>query len=121
MEKTEMICIVCPMGCRIEIMKNNGHYMVTGNKCPRGQEYGIKELTNPTRVITSTVKLKNGILKRLPVKTNQPIPKDKIHQCMRVLDGVEITSPVEAGQIIVEDILGTGAHIVATRNMCSRG
>ncbi|WP_053955373.1 DUF1667 domain-containing protein [Inediibacterium massiliense] len=115
--KKEMICIVCPMGCHLEVDKQGEEYTVQGNKCKRGQEYAVKELTAPTRVVTTTVKIKNGILNRLPVKTKEPIPKDKIFECMKLMDSIEVTAPIHVGDVIIKDILGTGVDLVAARDM----
>lgn len=112
----ELICIVCPRGCHLEIDVDNG-YKVSGNSCPRGIEYGVKELTSPTRVVTSTVKIKGGIHNRLPVKTNGAIPKGLNFECMKLLDDVEVSSPVKVGDVIIENVLGTGIDLIATRNM----
>lgn len=119
MESKEIICIVCPMGCQMEITEDGGEkgYIVTGNSCSRGKKYGIKELTNPTRVLTTTVKLKNNLMPRLPVRTDAAIPKDMIFSCMKALDSVEAEPPIRAGDIIVENILGTGANIISTRSI----
>lgn len=113
---TEVICIVCPKGCHLKVDENN-NYAVTGFGCERGIAYGQKELTNPTRVITSTVKMANGIHPRCPVKTNADIPKGMIGEAMKLLDGIELKSPVPVGQVVVKDICGTGVSWVATRNM----
>ncbi len=113
---TNLICIVCPKGCHLSVDEANG-YAVTGNGCPRGVAYGQKELTNPTRVITSTVKIRGGIHRRLPVKTNSDIPKALIPQAMALLDGVELESPVHVGDVVVADICGTGVSFVASRDM----
>lgn len=112
----ELICIVCPKGCHLRVDEENG-YQVTGHSCPKGQDYGYKELTSPTRVITSTVKITGGIHRRLPVKTSSDIPKEKISDVVRALDTVEVVSPIAVGDVIVKNILDTGADIVATRDM----
>ena len=113
---TNLICIVCPKGCHLTVDEDND-FKVTGYSCERGVEYGKKEMTNPTRVITSTVKIKGGIHKRLPVKTDKDIPKGMIMDAMKLLDSVELTSPVHVGDVVVKDICGTGAAWVASRNM----
>lgn len=117
MEKKEMVCIVCPIGCHIKVSKDEGGYNVVGNKCPRGKEYGIKELTNPTRVLTTTVRVKGGILNRLPVKTEEAIPKEKIFECMDIINSIETEAPVSIGDVIIEDIVGIGVDIIASRSM----
>lgn len=109
----ELICIVCPTGCHLKVDKKNG-YEVKGNTCPRGEEYGKIELTNPTRVITSTVRCTGGAHPRCPVKTDKPIPKGLILQAMKTLETVEFHAPVKLGQVAVADICGTGANFVAT-------
>lgn len=113
---TNVICIVCPKGCHLSVDEENG-YEVTGFGCERGKEYGKKELVNPTRVITSTVKVKGGIHSRCPVKTNSDIPKPLIKEAMELLNDVELISPVKVGDIVVKDILGTGVDFVAARNI----
>ena len=112
----ELICIVCPKGCHLKVDEENG-YKVTGNACERGAEYGHKELTNPTRVITSTVKAKGGLYARCPVKTAAPIPKGLIFEAMKLLDEVEVCAPVKVGDVIIEDICGTGVALVAARDL----
>lgn len=112
----ELICIVCPKGCHLKVDEENG-YAVTGNSCPRGAEYGKKELVNPTRVITSTVKVEGGALRRVSVKTSGDIPKKDIFRAMALLDGVSIKAPVAIGDVVVKDLLGLGVDFVATKNV----
>lgn len=116
----KMICISCPMGCRLTVTEDinlEDGYRVEGNLCPRGKAYGIKEMTNPTRMVPTTVKIKNGILPRLPVKTSDGVPKDMIFKCMEEINKVEVEAPVKVGNIIIKNILSTGVDIVATRTM----
>ena len=112
----ELICIVCPQGCHLKVDEENG-YAVTGNSCPRGAEYGKAELTHPARVVTSTVRCEGGLYPRCPVKTDRAIPKELIFQVMEALEGVALTAPVTVGQVVIENVCGTGASIVATRSM----
>ena len=111
----KIICTLCPKGCHMTVDEQN--FTVTGNECKRGIDFGISELQNPVRVITSTVKINGAIHRRLPVKTTAAIPKHLIHDAMRLLDSVELTAPVEIGQVVVEDICGTGVAFVANRSM----
>ena len=110
----ELICIVCPKGCHLHVDEANG-YQVTGNGCPRGAEYGKIELTHPTRVVTSTVRCAGGRYPRCPVKTDRPVPKERIFDVMRALDEVEVAAPVQVGQVVISDVCRTGANVVATR------
>ena len=111
----ELICICCPRGCHLKVDEEKKE--VTGNACPRGKEYGINEVTNPVRVVTSTVKINGAYLRRLPVKTDKPIPKGKIFEIIKELDKVTVTSPIKVGDVIVEKVCGTEANIIATKNM----
>lgn len=111
----ELICISCPMGCHLKVDVENK--IVEGNTCKRGEVYGINEITNPVRVITSTVKVINGELPVIPVKTKEPVPKDMNFKVMEVLKEVKVEAPISVGDIIVKNILETGVDIVATRNI----
>ncbi|HEX3037383.1 MAG TPA: DUF1667 domain-containing protein [Oscillospiraceae bacterium] len=113
---TELICIVCPKGCRLHVDEQNG-YAVTGNSCEKGAAYGKKELINPTRVVTSTVKIHGSTCRRLPVKTDSDIPKTMVFDAMRLLDEIDVADPVAIGDIIIKNILGTGVNFVATKNI----
>lgn len=109
-----LICIRCPRGCHLEIDGNN---VVTGNRCPRGEEYALKELLNPTRTLTSTVRIRGSAIRRLPVKSAEEIPKVLLMDAIRQLDGIAINAPVQCGQVILEDIMGTGVPLIATRSI----
>ncbi len=112
----ELICIMCPKGCHLKVDVEND-CAVTGNSCERGLAYGRDEVLHPTRVITSTVCLDGGAYRRCPVKLNGVIPKDKIMDAMRTLDGVTLRSPVHRGQVVVPDVCGTGVDFVVTRDL----
>lgn len=113
---TELICIVCPKGCHLKVDEENG-YSVKGNSCPRGAEYGKKELVNPTRVITSTARIENAAYRRIPVKTNSDIPKGKIPEIMDEIAKVTVTAPIQCGDVVIKDVLGLGVDVVATKTM----
>ena len=112
----ELICIVCPQGCHLKVDEENG-FAVTGNTCPRGAEYGKMELTHPTRMVTSTVRCQGGLYPRCPVKTDQAVPKESVFDVMAALEGITLTAPVRVGQVVMENVCGTGTNIVATRDM----
>ena len=113
---TELICIVCPKGCHLKVDEENG-YTVTGNSCPKGAEYGKKELVNPTRVITTTVAIEGGTYRRVPVKTAGDIPKGMIKDIMNEINKVVVKSPIKVGDVIIENVLGTGVDVVIAKNM----
>lgn len=112
----ELVCIVCPRGCRLKVDEEND-FAVTGNSCPRGAEYGRGEIMSPTRVLTSTVRLTGASLRRCPVKTDRPVPREKLVEIMSLLNEVELASPVTIGQPILKNVLGTGANVIVTRNL----
>lgn len=117
-KKHNLICINCPLGCRLEVIEtDNGGWLIEGNQCKRGKIYAIKELTEPTRVLTTTVKVNNGLLNRLPVRSKDSIPKDKIYDAMKLINQITVESPVHVGDIIIKDILETGVDIIASRDM----
>ena len=116
----EFTCISCPMGCRLQAVTDNGSAVISGNRCARGREYGLQELRDPRRNISSTVRITNGFLECLPVKTAAPIPKGLIFQVMEEINKIRVAAPVGAGAVIIHDVLHTGVDIVACRDMpCS--
>ena len=118
MEQRKLTCIGCPLGCPLTVTLENGAVQsVQGNTCPRGDAYARKEVTAPTRIVTSTVKVTGGTLPAVSVKTAGDIPKGKIFDCVRALKDVAVPAPVVIGQVIVPDVAGTGVAIVATKNV----
>ncbi|MBZ2173653.1 DUF1667 domain-containing protein [Schnuerera sp. xch1] len=120
MKGYEKICIVCPIGCKLTIKedpKSDDGYIVEGNNCPRGEIYGKKEVTNPTRVLTTTAKIVGAHLNRIPVISNDGLPKDKLFKCMEIINSLEVSAPIKLGDVVVENIMGTGVDIVASRSM----
>ena len=110
----ELICINCPRGCRLSVDENLN---VTGNFCPRGVIYAKNELTHPVRTLTSTVKVQSTFERRLPVKSSQPLPKEKVFDAVKELDAVLVQAPVHIGDVIIENVAQTGVSIVATKNI----
>ena len=113
---TELICICCPRGCRLSVDENKD-YEVTGASCEKGVEYGKMEIKDPRRVLTSTVRIEGAALRRCSVKTSLAIPKGELFKVMREIDGVVLKSPVKVGDLIIENVCGTGADIVSTRSL----
>ncbi|AOM83575.1 DUF1667 domain-containing protein [Salisediminibacterium beveridgei] len=117
----ELTCITCPIGCRLEVTVtkkgDQTSYEVNGNTCKRGEKYAIDELTNPLRMVTTTVKIKGSHLCRIPVKTLEPIPKGDIMNCMAELNEIELVAPVACGEIVVDHVSGSGIPVVTTRSM----
>lgn len=118
MDSRDLICIGCPMGCNLQVeLEHKKVTKVTGNICPRGKAYAEKECTNPTRIVTSSVKVENGQVDMASVKTESDIPKDKIFQCMECIRKVKIKAPVEIGQVVIENVAGTNVNVIATKKV----
>ena len=113
--KKEMTCVSCPLGCTITVeYDDNGIISVTGNTCKRGDAYARTEMTNPTRSLTSSVCVKGGLHPVVPCKSSAPVPKKLMFECMKVINSVTVTAPVKIGDVLIKNILDTGADIVAT-------
>jgi len=106
----KLTCIVCPMGCNMTVTIDNNKISVEGNSCPRGIKYAETECTNPQRVITSTVRCSDG--EPISVKTDRAIPKDKIFECMKIINSKIADLPISVGDVIIEDVFGS--NIIAT-------
>mgnify|MGYP000096260876 CR=1 FL=1 len=118
MEKRELICIGCPMGCPLTVTLDGGAVVtVQGNTCPRGDAYARKEVTAPTRIVTTTVRVTGGTLPAVSCKTRSDIPKEKIFDVVRALKSVVVPAPVHIGQILLPDAAGTGVDVVATKDV----
>ena len=113
----EIICVSCPVGCNLTVQQNNGDIQVTGHQCKAGINYAKEELTNPTRNIATSVKVRGGDMPLLSVKTARPIPKNAIMTVVEAIHQVTMTAPVEIGDVVLADAAGTGIDIVATRNV----
>ena len=113
----ELICICCPLGCRVTITKTEDGYDVKGNTCPRGRDYAIAEMTAPTRMVTSSVPCNGGSDRMVSVKTDKPIAKHLIFEALETLKGVSVNAPVSEGDVVVENVLGTGVNFIATREI----
>lgn len=114
----ELICINCPIGCHLEVIETaNGDWLVEGNQCNRGKLYAIKELTAPTRILTTTIRINHGFLNRLPVRTKEGIPKDKLFDAMKQINQVVVEAPIRMGDVIISNILDTGVDVIASRSM----
>ena len=116
MEK-ELTCIRCPIGCQLKVLIEKDQISVTGNTCSRGKEYGIKEVTNPTRVVTSSIRIDDGMFPIVSVKTNKDIPKDMVFPAMEEIHHTSVSAPVHIGDILISNVANTGSDIVATRNV----
>ena len=117
METRELTCINCPLGCQLTVTIDDANVIVTGNSCPRGAAYGKKEVTNPIRIVTSSVKIDKGMIDRVSVKTASDIPKGKIFDIMKEIHETKVTAPIHIGDVIIHDCAGTGVDVIASKNV----
>ncbi|MEE1078203.1 MAG: DUF1667 domain-containing protein [Agathobacter sp.] len=118
MTTQELICIGCPLGCNVTVtMEDNEVTKVEGNTCPRGDAYARKEVTNPTRIVTSLVRVNGGTQAMVSCKTSSDIPKGKIFEITEALTKVTVNAPVAIGDVLVSNVANTGVDIIATKNV----
>ena len=116
-----LICITCPVGCRLkvtgEVTDSADDLNVSGHQCKRGITYAYDEITNPVRMVCTTAKIRGGIHKVIPVRTDKPIADKYKLEVVKAVNKIVLTSPVKMGDVIIPDLFGTGVNIVAERNM----
>jgi CxxC motif-containing protein len=118
--KHEFLCINCPLGCTLELTEEDGEVLeVSGNECKVGVKYAEEEFRDPRRMMTTTLKTRNGALPLLPVVTADPIPKRLVKEAVRVLAEVEVDAPVEEGQVVYPNVLDTGVDVISSRRLDS--
>lgn len=117
-KRKTLTCVACPKGCEITVEYEDDEILeILGNACPQGANYAKEEIVAPTRILPTTIKVKNGALPLCPVKTTEQIPLELMHQAMEIIGEKKIEAPIAMGDILIENILDTGADIVATRDM----
>jgi len=116
--KKKITCIICPIGCEIYAeTKNKKDLSVTGNKCKKGELFAEKELTDPRRILTTTTSIDSEKLKRLPVRSSKPVPKDMILEMVLNIKKIKIKPSVRRGDIICKNFMNTGSNIIASRTV----
>ena len=121
-EKTKILCITCPKGCTLEVTHAGATVLkVEGSNCKRGADYAAAELTDPRRMVATTVRVRGATHPLLPVYTRKPFPKPRIPSLLAALRRMELTAPVSMGQVVLADALGTGIDVIASRDMANEG
>lgn len=115
MEK--LICVTCPKGCTLDVTREGNTVIKIDNGCKRGHEYARQELADPRRMVASTIRILGGQHPLLPVYTSAPFPKPRIPELLLLLRKVEVKAPVNLDQTILENVLGTGIDVIASRSM----
>lgn len=112
-----LVCINCPRGCHLVADEINGKVVVEGNFCPKGETYAINELTNPLRVVTTTLEIESKLYRRLPVITSSPIPKARVADLMKSLKDVKVKAPIKMGEVIINNILDLNIDLIASKSI----
>lgn len=115
----KLTCISCPIGCELSVsLDENGKIVdIEGNRCPRGEEYAISEITDPKRILPISVKVENGEMELVSAKTDKPVPKKRLNEIIDYIKKLKVKAPIKRGDVIVKNILETGANLVATRTV----
>ena len=116
-EITKLICITCPKGCTLEVHREGDTVVKVEQGCKRGHEYANRELVDPRRMVSSTVKISGGVHPLLPVYTSDAFPKPRIPELMSALRSLKIKAPVRMNEVVIKDALGTGINILASRDI----
>lgn len=113
----KLTCIICPNGCTLTVSEGQGGYQVNGNRCKRGEQFAITEMTHPMRTVTTTVRTAFQEAPVLPVKVSGEIPKERIMDVMEALRQVVVTQPIGRGSVVLADVLGLSVDVIATSNL----
>ena len=112
-----LLCIVCPEGCEMDVKEMDGELVFPETICRRGQDYARQEIYNPCRVLTTTVRVEGGEIAMLPVRTQEPVPKENLIETMQRIASIVAQAPIAVGDVVSEDITGTGIPLLACRNI----
>ena len=116
--KKEIICTVCPMGCHITVEGEGENVIsISGNNCKRGEQYATTEFSHPVRILTTTIKTDSEKMPLIPVRSEKPIPKEKIKDCMKAIRECKVSAPVNVYDVLLENVCDTGINIVATGHL----
>lgn len=111
-------CIICPTGCEIKVIKDPSKKITfEGYTCNRGLEYAEQEFHEPKRILTTTIRVDNGIIPLIPVRTDKPMLKDKLNEALMIIAQTVVNAPIKMGDILIKDILKSGANIIASRDL----
>ena len=117
-EKRHFVCVVCPIGCEIDVVHDGSKIIsMEGNKCEKSEEFVNQELVEPMRIVTTTVRIQGSRWPVIPVRTDKAVPKRLFPHIMKKLRRIKLQAPVNILDVVVKDVLGTGANIIATRTM----
>ncbi|MHA1820215.1 MAG: DUF1667 domain-containing protein [Promethearchaeota archaeon] len=117
-DSKDFVCTICPNSCRLHIeVRSPNELVVSGFTCPKGMEFGKQEFLEPKRMLITTMKIKNGVLPVIPVRSNKPIPKEMIFKAMEEVNNTEVKAPVKMGDVLIKNLFNLNVDVVASRDM----
>ncbi len=117
-EKRHLVCLICPIGCEVDVIHDGGNIIsIEGNKCKKSEEFVRQELIEPMRILTTTVRIEGARWPVIPVRSDRPVPKRLFSHIMRKLSLINLQAPVSVLHVVVSNVAGTGANIIATRTV----
>ncbi len=116
----EIRCIICPTGCLVHVENVNGELIIEGHSCKRGEVYARDEFIAPKRIITTTMRVENGFLPLIPVRSNSAIPKERLHATLREIAKMKVKAPIKMGDVLIENVLGLEINIIASRSLIKK-
>lgn len=117
-KQKDVICVVCPNSCAITVKQMpDGKLLMEGQGCKRGEQYASDEFLAPKRTLATTVRIKGAFIPLLPVRSSVPVPKERLNDILDLLARIEVQAPFKCGSVVVQNVLGLGADIIATRTL----
>ena len=115
----EIICVICPNSCRLKVTQNPNTKEITveGHLCPRGKKYGISEFSNPVRMLITTMRVENGKLPIIPIRSTEAIPKSLLLEAVKIVNDTHCIAPIKMGDILIDNILNTKISVIASRDI----
>jgi CxxC motif-containing protein len=112
-----LTCVLCPIGCAIEAVRRGDDLDVRGNECPEGVDFAVQEILHPKRNLSASVPLKGTPSRMVSVRLSAPVPRDIIYPVLAAIAALRPEAPVRRGQVLMANVLNTGADVIATRTV----
>ncbi len=116
-QSADIRCIICPTGCLVRVERVNGELIIEGHSCKRGEEYAREEFVAPKRILTTTMRVEKGFLPLIPVRSDKPIPKNRLEETLKLIAKAQTTAPIKMGDTLLENVFGLDINIIASRDL----
>jgi CxxC motif-containing protein len=113
----DMVCFICPKSCLLSVEGIDGEIQVKNNRCRRGAEFAVKEMGDPERTLTGTIRVNNGVLPLVSIRSETPVKKAELKDLVRYIDGITVNAPVLSGKVLLSGIGKNSVNIIATRSV----